>query len=326
MVGTFCRQHNNNPVLLPPGRIAVFSVVLALYAADSVGQTQKAAATLWQFGELLDSGETRTLPLVPLTTATDGSATAYLYQVVNDADKTISRTIFASASGWIERFGSDSGFECGFIDTNFGICSFFASITTSPRATNAYSGPPIPDVIQIEQPSSTALPRSFSSTHTASSSSPPRPLPPNSKHSVPVGSVVGGVSAVLAGIVGGLVAFIVLRRRRERQMWEMARIAPRAYSTSARNPPATIPVFVSNPQPEMRSGPGQFGANNHAREVASASPTATFGGVSHGRSGTAVPFQMVSELPMSDLVQLLAQRLQTEEPAPPYALVEMGDA
>ncbi|KAJ7758723.1 hypothetical protein B0H16DRAFT_1720810 [Mycena metata] len=52
---------------------------------DSVGQTQKAAATLWQFGELLDSGEMRILPLVPLTTGTDGSlATAYLYQVVND--------------------------------------------------------------------------------------------------------------------------------------------------------------------------------------------------------------------------------------------------
>ncbi|KAJ7028361.1 hypothetical protein C8F04DRAFT_1188731 [Mycena alexandri] len=87
----------------------------------------------------------------------------------------------------------------------------------------------------------------------------------------------------------------------------------------------TNPVLVPSPQAELRNGSWRFIANKRAREAVS--PTATSESVmlvELTRVPEAQEFQMASELPSSDLLQLLAQRLQTEQ-APPYTLVGTGD-
>jgi hypothetical protein len=90
-----------------------------------------------------------------MRTAEDGSATAYLYQVLNPVTVTTvvdgafttktsaslgkfslfhcrhhaddqrcvaSRTVIASASGWIEHFEDNSSIACGLVNATFGEC------------------------------------------------------------------------------------------------------------------------------------------------------------------------------------------------------------
>ncbi|KAJ7758722.1 hypothetical protein B0H16DRAFT_642997 [Mycena metata] len=337
-------------VLLHPVLFAVLSVVLALHADGRAAQIQT-AVTLWQFGEnRLFPGQS-TLPMQPLTTATDGSVTAYLYQVVNDVELTTtnaagvttltiptmdSRTIFASASGWSEHFGSlHGGFGCSLVDSNFGMC-----IHINSDGTTTNSGTPITEVVKIADPSSTplplppsslssdSLPLPLSSSQIASSSFlpfPPATSSPNSKHLKLVGPIVGAVVGMLAVLLGGSFAFIFLRRQRQRQMWEDAEITPRAYDVGGveRNSLAENSVFLSSPQVELGRGFGTLKRVDRVRETAPAAAVSSDAGspTSSNDAGAsrAVPFQVASEIPTSELLQLLAQRVQTEERAPPYA-------
>ncbi|KAJ7021017.1 hypothetical protein C8F04DRAFT_1274258 [Mycena alexandri] len=260
-------------------------------------------------------------------TATDGSATAYLYQVVNNAKvvtanaagvttvtfpSTSARTIIASASGWIEPFDNGVAIECRFVDSDFGRCFQINGSTAVP--TN--SGAPITQVVQIAYPSSTSLPPPTSSS--------------SSKHSIPVGAIVGAVIAVLVAGLGGLLACFILRRRRQSQRWEDEKNASRAFDAAVVESTNNRPPIVSGPQAELGigRGPRKHQEVERFRAVASGSGS---GGVSSVRTSDVggsrvVSFQIASELPTSDLVQLLAQRVQLEErAAPPYALVERGD-
>ncbi|KAF9075701.1 hypothetical protein BDP27DRAFT_951092 [Rhodocollybia butyracea] len=107
------------------------------------------ALTLFEFGiNRLDTG-TFTLPLAPLGTASDNSETTYLYQVVAGTALT-SRTIAASASGWIERFGPNTSIECKFIDPTKGEC-FGATTGTA-------TGTPRPKTFEVANPTTMIVP------------------------------------------------------------------------------------------------------------------------------------------------------------------------
>ncbi|KAJ7938713.1 hypothetical protein B0H13DRAFT_2301347 [Mycena leptocephala] len=53
---------------------------------EGEAQSTETEVTLWQFGVLRLLGAQVTLPLQPMGTAGDGSATTYLYQVLNPAE------------------------------------------------------------------------------------------------------------------------------------------------------------------------------------------------------------------------------------------------
>lgn len=114
-------------------------------------------------------------------------------------------------------------------------------------------------------------------------------------------------------------------------MWEDEKNAARAFdaavvdSTNSNTPEQPI---VSDPhdQAELGNarGPRKYQEVQRFRVGASGSGVSSVGTSDVG--GNRVSFQIASELPTSDLVQLLAQRVQLEErAAPPYALVERGD-
>ncbi|KAJ3810817.1 hypothetical protein F5876DRAFT_65301 [Lentinula aff. lateritia] len=90
--------------------------------------------TLWEFGAgRLDSGQS-TAPLQPIGTPADGLSTTYLYRVMTSISSTLesnddgspvfttsvstaTRTIVASASGWIEKFGTTNTIQCNFLNS-----------------------------------------------------------------------------------------------------------------------------------------------------------------------------------------------------------------
>ncbi|GAV99229.1 hypothetical protein LENED_000672 [Lentinula edodes] len=100
-------------------------LISTILLAESFGQTssQNTSVTLWEFGAgRLDSGQS-TAPLQPIGTPADGLSTTYLYRVMTSIPSTselnddgspvfttfvstATRTIVASASGWIEKFGT----------------------------------------------------------------------------------------------------------------------------------------------------------------------------------------------------------------------------
>lgn len=154
---------------------------------------------------------------------------------------------------------------------------------------------------------------------------PPATSSPNSKHLKLVGPIVGAVVGMLAVLLGGSFAFIFLRRQRQRQMWEDAEITPHAYDVGGveRNTLANNSVFLSSPQVELGRGFGTLKRVERVRETAPAAAVSTDAGsptsLNDVGGSRAVPFQVASEIPTSELLQLLAQRVQTEERAPPYA-------
>ncbi|KAJ7166247.1 hypothetical protein C8R46DRAFT_1192622 [Mycena filopes] len=340
----------------PPG-LAVLVVVLTLHAVGSAAQAQT-AVTLWQFGPGRLLSAQLTLPLEPLATATDGSATVYLYQAVNNAELTTTnaggvttttfasatpRTIIASASGWFEPNANGGGIECALENASFGRCF---NIQSGGVAVPANSGKPFAEVLGI-------------STTTSTSLTPTAPLPSSSSsssgtnanlkdHSTPVGAIVGAVIAVLVVILGGLVAFVLLRRRRKRRVWDDEQNAARAYNAGvadsvggnagvadrsfgwntgvAESVAGNGAVFASPPPADLGRGRRRKGEERLRMAAPPPMSEVTSPSSDAGGSGPAVSsVQVASELPTADLVQLLAERIRSEERAPPYALVERGD-
>ncbi|KAJ7839635.1 hypothetical protein B0H13DRAFT_1911131 [Mycena leptocephala] len=146
--------------------IAALVSLFAFFAHNTLAQTPVTAVTLWQFGQgRLLEGQT-TLPLQPLGTARDGSATTYLYEVLNKAvvntvvdgsftTQTIAspatRTIIASASGWVEPFGTAGAIACGFIGPNLG------SVSSAPLRACKHRTP-FAQVLQVAAASPTFTP------------------------------------------------------------------------------------------------------------------------------------------------------------------------
>ncbi|KAJ7174827.1 hypothetical protein C8R46DRAFT_94226 [Mycena filopes] len=335
----------------PPG-VAVLVVVLTLHAVGSAAQAQT-AVTLWQFGPGRLLSAQLTLPLEPLATATDGSATVYLYQAVNNAELTTTnaggvttttfasatpRTIIASASGWFEPNANGGGIECALENASFGRCF---NIQSGGVAVPANSGKPFAEVLGISTSSSTSL-------------TPTVPLPSSSSsdtnanlkhHSTPVGAIVGAVIALLLVVLGGLSAFVLLRRRRKRRVWDDEQNAARAYDAGvvgsesvggsagiAESLAGNGAVFASPPQVELRRPQAELGRGRRRkgeeRFRVAAPPMSELTSPSSDASGSGPgvgSVQVASELQTADLVRLLAERIRSEERAPPYALVERGD-
>ncbi|KAF8183320.1 hypothetical protein K438DRAFT_1937589 [Mycena galopus ATCC 62051] len=287
----------------------------AFFLAGAFAQTQT-AVTLWQFGQgrLLEAHVT--LPLEAMGTVSDGSATTYLYQALNDnlltttnaagsfTTQTIAkptpRTIVASASGWVEL---GLGISCGLVNSTFGEC--FLGTNTVPANT----GKPTPEAILIGDP--TTLPPVPSASASTSSQSAAQGANR---------ALAGGLVAVFLAMFLGFGIFIFLRRRRGRQREELENTAARGFDPSDNNdwnpnsgnmnqhlPSA---VFAAGPQLEL----------GLTRDYSDISGSDISGSGISGRSQTQL--QVGSELPTEDLVRILAERVQNNElrgPEPPPA-------
>ncbi|KAJ7693675.1 hypothetical protein B0H17DRAFT_492518 [Mycena rosella] len=164
----------------------ILFLVIASFATGTHGSSPPVTAvTLWQFGQNRLLGGAVTVPLQPLGTASDGSATTYRYEVANnnvvastDSAGSItiqttavptSRTIVASASGWVEEFGNGVEIVCGFVDSEFGAC---LDTTVSGSGSTANSGVPTPVALQVALVASpTIVPQTTTPTQITSSRS-----------------------------------------------------------------------------------------------------------------------------------------------------------
>ncbi|KAJ7112977.1 hypothetical protein C8R44DRAFT_984838 [Mycena epipterygia] len=211
------------------GVVAVFAFLAHARAQEEV--------TLWQFGQGRLLSAALTLPLEPLGTASDGSATTYLYQALNPATITTvnaagiittqttasatPRTIAASASGWFEGFGltATGNISCNLINSDFGACL--------EGTVTANTGVPTPEALQVSIPassstSSTVTPPPIGPT-SAPNSNPPDQT--SKKQSRPTGAIVGGVLGGCAILGITLTLFMFLRRRRLRRTQEASTAA-----------------------------------------------------------------------------------------------------
>ncbi|KAJ7798565.1 hypothetical protein B0H14DRAFT_3886454 [Mycena olivaceomarginata] len=219
-----------------------------------------------------------------MRTAEDGSATAYLYQVLNPVTVTTvvngafttktsaslaSRTVIASASGWIEHFEDNSSIACGLVNATFGEC---LNINGTNTVTSNHGAPtPQRFLVSTSSPSSTTTSQS------------------NVKHgpstAVVAGAVVGSLALLL---VLGLCIGLLLRRRR--QQFEHT-FGARGYDPeSGAGKHVPFAVFTARPQVELA-----LPAQRHKRDE------------NWGRQS-----ERTSELPTSDLVRILVQRIQDE--------------
>ncbi|KAK7001710.1 hypothetical protein R3P38DRAFT_3047372 [Favolaschia claudopus] len=229
----------------------------ALFSADAMAQipTTTQLVTLWQFGQGRLLAGQATLPLQPLSTARDGSATAYLFQALNPVTITTvvdgalttqttpsatPRTVIASASGWIEPFGDDDIISCGLSDATFGGC---VEIISQTNIKPQNSGVPTPQVFRVA-----------AATVEKAGSAPSPTLTPQSD-STPAAAKRSSSGAVIGGVVAGLLVFaailalcIFLLRRRWRRQDETAARGFEAPVTAAP---------TSNDAPDMRSSKQQ---------------------------------------------------------------------
>ncbi|KAJ3761402.1 hypothetical protein EV360DRAFT_80257 [Lentinula raphanica] len=232
-------------------RLANILVALGYYVAATF--CQDTSVTLWEFGvKRLAGGET-TLPLIPIGTPSDGLSTTYIYEVLNPTTMLVTegatpmftisaipetRTIVASASGWVEAFGTVDTIQCNLLDSDSGIC-FDASRTNT--------GNPTPRVLAVETSPSTSTsdftdtPSSQTPSLTSIISSTALPTtsmtPRQSRSSV--GAIVGGtVASTLVAMM--LVLWLFQRRKRSKLISEEAgRVVEPLQYPIAVNPTAT---------------------------------------------------------------------------------------
>ncbi|KAJ3720150.1 hypothetical protein C8R42DRAFT_722802 [Lentinula raphanica] len=255
-------------------RLANILVALGYYVAATF--SQDTSVTLWEFGvKRLAGGET-TLPLIPIGTPSDGLSTTYIYEVLNPTTMLVTegatpmftisaipgrtliiaahpdmlsrspnntqhietRTIVASASGWVEAFGTVDTIQCNLLDSDSGIC-FDASRTNT--------GNPTPRVLAVETSPSTSTsdftdtPSSQTPSLTSIISSTALPTtsmtPRQSRSSV--GAIVGGtVAGTLVAMM--LVLWLFQRRKRSKLISEEAgRVVEPLQYPIAVNPTAT---------------------------------------------------------------------------------------
>ncbi|KAJ3998744.1 hypothetical protein F5050DRAFT_1176607 [Lentinula boryana] len=128
------------------------------------------------------------------------------------------RTIVASASGWIENFGTTDQIQCNFFasESASGICF---------DRTRTDTGTPTPKVLEVDSTSSVAAFTTILSTQIPSPvNSPIGSSPTTAPKKVAVGSIVGGA---VAGAVAGcmfLALLLWLLRRRQRRSSSVSEI------------------------------------------------------------------------------------------------------
>ncbi|KAK7053584.1 hypothetical protein R3P38DRAFT_1461898 [Favolaschia claudopus] len=296
------------------------------------------AVTLWQFnrGRLL--GAQVTLPLEPLGTLADGSATTYLYQALNPNFITTTnsfgfttqtsliptpRTVIASASGWFESFGPGSGISCGLVNSTFGECFDLSNGT----AKAANSGKPIAEVIAIASPtptSTTPEPVPSSSAPTTSVGleiAPPTASPSLTPSHSSRGAIAGGIIATFLVVFLGIAACLLLRRRRLQQQRYQDEFAARGYNhtpTSPDQPRSSEPLaafetFSAGPRLEKP----QIAARGHRRDESSGGSSSTSGSSQSSSSPSAAhspqPSHSSAHIPTEELVRILAERMQSAD-------------
>ncbi|KAK7027837.1 hypothetical protein R3P38DRAFT_2940490 [Favolaschia claudopus] len=235
----------------------------ALFSADAMAQipTTTQLVTLWQFGQGRLLAGQATLPLQPLSTARDGSATAYLFQALNPVTITTvvdgafttqttpsatPRTVIASASGWIEPFGDDDIISCGLSDATFGGC---VEIISQTNIKPQNSGVPTPQVFRVAGATVSTSGEYFPSFGlTPSPTLTPQSATPAAAKRSSSGAVIGGVVAGLLVFAAILALCIFLLRRRWRRQDETAARGFEAPVTAAP---------TSNDAPDMRSSKQQ---------------------------------------------------------------------
>ncbi|KAJ3720154.1 hypothetical protein C8R42DRAFT_722806 [Lentinula raphanica] len=239
-----------------------FAAFLALF----IGKTVSQSVTLWEFGAgRLASGKT-TLPLQPIGTPSDGLSTTYLYEVVNPVtniltvngspDVTVSavlssRTIVASASGWVEHFGTTHEIQCNFFSSESasGVCF---------DETQTNSGAPTPVVLAVSTPVATSSEPAFTTTLVTQTvqtvnptlSTAPTPtttLVPSHSRTLSVGAIAGiTIAGTVTVCVLAVLVMLWLFRRRERRSVEVDRAGMTDKTHGALSFPPTL----------MSSGPG----------------------------------------------------------------------
>ncbi|KAJ3761406.1 hypothetical protein EV360DRAFT_80261 [Lentinula raphanica] len=239
-----------------------FAAFLALF----IGKTISQSVTLWEFGAgRLASGKT-TLPLQPIGTPSDGLSTTYLYEVVNPVtniftvngspDVTVSavlssRTIVASASGWVEHFGTTHEIQCNFFsaESASGVCF---------DETQTNSGAPTPVVLAVSTPVATSSEPAFTTTlvtqtiqtvnPTLSTAPTPTTTPvPSHSRTLSVGAIAGiTIAGTVTVCVLSVLVMLWLFRRRERRSVEVDRAGMTDKTHGALSFPPTL----------MSSGPG----------------------------------------------------------------------
>ncbi|KAF7288419.1 hypothetical protein HMN09_01394400 [Mycena chlorophos] len=241
--------------------------------------------TLWQFGAQRLAEGAITLPLVPLGTVPDGSATSFLYQAVNNQEivtqanndapvstqtlaVTVSRTILASPSGWFE-----------ILPTNFIACEFVGAGATFGECFNvntatsalANSGAPTPVVLGVE----TGRGANVAAASATITSAPIATSPPLASASATFGldptssDTLSGSSssktpsaAVIGGVIGGIAVLVILaaaifllcrrRRRRARESQDVEKAFAFAFVASDSDSQQThkpAPYTISLPPP-----------------------------------------------------------------------------
>ncbi|KIK51362.1 hypothetical protein GYMLUDRAFT_265868 [Collybiopsis luxurians FD-317 M1] len=200
------------------------------------------SVTLWQVsgGHLLSASVTA--PLQPLGTAANGLSTTYLYQAlgpfttlessngltseVSALTATGTRTIVASASGWIELFLGPSGtptgvLGCTLITSGIGNCfngppnAIVAEPTGKPFAEVLSVATPVPT--STDTPSQSIAPATSSTTAQPEQTSAPFDQGNSSKKSSSAGAIAGGVIGGLAGVLIVALGIALLWRRQLRR-------------------------------------------------------------------------------------------------------------
>ncbi|KAJ3772773.1 hypothetical protein FB446DRAFT_798888 [Lentinula raphanica] len=262
----------------------------AAFLALLIGKTLSQDIILWEFGiGRLASGQT-TLPLELIGTPDGGLSTTYLYQVVSTGI-VVSRTIIASASGWVEHFAPTHEIQCNFFpsQTASGVCF---------DETQTNSGTPTPVVLAVITPSGfgSSTGGNPSSTETSSSALPPQTpvqtinattsptnsistTTPTPSHGLSVGVIIGvTVAGTLALCVLGVLVWCLLRRRQRQStgadqaelgMTTAETIAPFLYA------PRVIPdtEIHTDPPPYYTSSEGISAASGSISTEALSAPT-----------------------------------------------------
>ncbi|KAJ3786910.1 hypothetical protein GGU10DRAFT_433487 [Lentinula aff. detonsa] len=222
------------------------SISLSTLLVIFVGRafSQDTGVTLWQFGTLRLAAGEFTAPLRPIGTPVDGLSTTYLYEVLNpvttvvtDAGSpelttsvvSVSRTIVASASGWVENFDSTATIQCECFD-----------------ATDTITAAPTPIVIGVAA-AITSTPTEITTTFLSSSMS----TSARGSRKSSIGAIVGGtVAGVLVAGLFVILIFWLLRRQRRSDSSEAEKgkgSKPFPYTLTAPTRTKDLPSLPSQP-------------------------------------------------------------------------------